>query len=101
MTIHKVLRSRDDVNRLYVSRKERGRGFAIIEDSVDASTQRLVHYIEKRGGRLFTATRNNTDDTRINRTKITRKNKWEEILYEYFKRHLTRENLYVAKKGKP
>ena len=39
------------------------------------------------GGRLVTATRNNTDNTRINRTEITRKQKWEEKqLYGYFKR---------------
>ena len=37
MTMHKVLHPRDDVARLYVSRKERGRGFANIKDSVDAS----------------------------------------------------------------
>ena len=37
--MHKALHLRDDVDRLYVSRKERGRGFASIEDSVDASIQ--------------------------------------------------------------
>ena len=41
MTMHKALHSRDDVDRLYVSRKERGRGLASIEDSVDTSIQRL------------------------------------------------------------
>ena len=78
MTIHKALHSRADVVRLYVSRKEVGRGLTIIEDSVDASIQRLVDYIQKRGGRLITATRNNTDKMRTNRTTITRKQKWEE-----------------------
>ena len=37
MTIHKALHPRDDVDRLYVSRKVGGRELAIIEDSVDAS----------------------------------------------------------------
>ena len=37
MTTHKALHPRDDVNILYVSRKERGNGLASIEDSVDAS----------------------------------------------------------------
>ena len=41
----------------YVSRRERGRGFVNIEDSFDASIQRLEDYIEKQGGRLITATR--------------------------------------------
>ena len=39
MTMHKALHPRDDVDRLYVSRKEGGRGLASIEDSVDASIQ--------------------------------------------------------------
>ena len=55
-----------------MSRKEGGRGLASIEDSVYASVQ-LEEYIENCGERLITATRNNTDKTRINRTKITRK----------------------------
>ena len=37
MTMHKALHPRDDVDRLYVSRKEGGRGLASIEDSDDAS----------------------------------------------------------------
>ena len=47
MTMHKALHPRDDVDRLYVSRKEGGRGLTSIEDSVDASIQRLEDYIEK------------------------------------------------------
>ena len=44
IAVHKVLHPRDEVDRLYVSRKEWGRGLASIEDSVDASIQRLVDY---------------------------------------------------------
>ena len=44
MNMHKALHPRDDIDRLYVSRKEEGRGFASIEDSVDASIQRLEDY---------------------------------------------------------
>ena len=40
MTIRKALHPR-----LYISRKEGGRGFASIEDSVDASIQRIEDYI--------------------------------------------------------
>ena len=54
-----------------------GRELTSVEDSVDASIQRLKDYIEKREERLITATRNNTNNTRTNRTKITRKQKWE------------------------
>ena len=34
------------IGRLYISRKEGGRGFASIEDSVEASIQRLEDYIK-------------------------------------------------------
>ena len=44
MTMHKALHPRDDVDRLYVSRKG-GRGLVSIEDSIDASIQRLEDYI--------------------------------------------------------
>ena len=47
MTMHKALHPRDDVDRLYVSRKEGGWGLASIEDSVDASIQRLEDYVDK------------------------------------------------------
>ena len=46
MTTHKALPTKDDVDRLYVSRKEGGRGLASIEDTVNASIQRLEDYVE-------------------------------------------------------
>ena len=51
MTMHKALHPRDDIDRLYVSRREGRRGLASIEDSVDASIQCFEDYIEKRGGK--------------------------------------------------
>ena len=54
MTMHKALHPRDNVDRLYVSRKEGGRELASIEDSTDASIQRLKDYIEKHEGGLIT-----------------------------------------------
>ena len=39
--MHKTLHPKDDVDRLYVPRKEGGRGMARIEDSIDVSMQRL------------------------------------------------------------
>ena len=41
MTMHKALHPRDDVDRLYVSRKQGGRGLSSNEDTVDISIQRL------------------------------------------------------------
>ena len=74
MTVCKALHPRVNVDRLYLLR-EGGRGLASIEDSFDVSIQRFEDYIGKRGGRLITATRNKTDNTRINRTEITWKQK--------------------------
>ena len=55
--MYKASPSRYDVDRLYMTRKEGGRGFTSIEDSVDASIQRLEDYIEKHAGSRITATR--------------------------------------------
>ena len=77
MTMHKALHPRDDVDRLYVSRKEGGRGLASIGDSIDASIQRLEDYIEKHERRLITTIRNDTDNTIDDRMTTTRKQKWE------------------------
>ena len=63
MTMDKVLHLRDDVDRVYVSRKEGGSGLASIEDNVDTSIQQLEDYIEKHEEGLITAIRNETDNT--------------------------------------
>ena len=73
--MHKALHPTDDIDRPYVSRKEGGRGLTNIEDSVDASIQRLEDYIQKHDGGLITATRNDTENTKDNRMAITRKQK--------------------------
>ena len=88
MTMHKALHPRDDTDRLYVSRKEGGRGLVNIEDCVDATIQALEEYTQKSKERLITAARNSNINiwTSKNTTK-TRKQKWEEKqLYGYFKR---------------
>ena len=85
--MHEALHPRDDVDRLYVSRKEGGRGLASIEDRTDASIQRLEDYIQKHDGGLITAIRNDNDNTMYNRMTITRKQKWiGKQLFGRFKR---------------
>ena len=87
MTMHKALHLRDDVDRLYVQRKEGRRGLASIEDSVDTSILRLEDYIENHERGLITAIRNNTNNTIVNRMTKTRKQKWEgKQLHGRFKR---------------
>ena len=87
MTMDRTLHPRDVIDRLYVSRKEEGRGLASIEDNVDASVRRLEDYIEKHDEGLITGMRNVTDNTMGNRMTKTRKQKLEEKqFYERFKR---------------
>ena len=78
MTMHKALHSKDDVDRLYVSRKEGEWRLAGIEDSVDAAIQRLEDYIENHERGLITAIRNEIDNTMENRMTINRKQKGKE-----------------------
>ena len=101
MSKHESLHPRDDVDWLYVLKKEGKRGLANIEDNVDTSIQRLVNNIEKHEGGLITVSKNDTDHTVINRMTRTKKQKWEEKqFYVHFKRLLARENLDVAKENK-
>ena len=86
LTMHKALHPRDVVDRPYISRKEGRRELARIEDSVQASIQRLEDYIEKHEGGLITAIRNDTDNTIDDRMTITRKQNGEKQLYGRFKR---------------
>ena len=87
MTMHKALHPRDDVDRLYVSRKVGGRRLASIEDTVDASIQRLEDYKEKHERGLITAIRDDADNTIDERMSTTRKQKWEgKQLYGRFQR---------------
>ena len=87
MTMHKALHPRDDVDRLYVPRKEGGRGLTRIEDSVDESIQRLEDYIEKHERGIITAIRNDTDNMIDGWMTTTRKQKWEKKqFYGRFKR---------------
>ena len=94
MTMHKALYPSDDIDRLYVSRKEGGRGLASIQDNVDTSIRRFEDNIKMSKERLITAIRNNTNNTRTNRTKLSKKQKWEEKqLYKHFERE-TKEISY-------
>ena len=73
MTMHKSLHPRDNIDRIYVWKKKEERGLTRIEDNVDTSKKWLADYIEKHEGGLFTGTRNDTDNTKNKRMKITRK----------------------------
>ena len=53
MTKHKALHPWYYVDRLYVLIKERGRGLANIEDSVDVSTRGFDDYIKKEQRKIY------------------------------------------------
>ena len=76
MMKHNTLYPRYEVDRLNVSKRGEW-GLASILDCIDSCIQWLKDYKENHGGKLITVTRENTSNTRINRTKITRKLKWE------------------------
>ena len=59
MTMHNALHLRDDMERLYVSRKRKMR---TRQYCVDASIQELEDFIQKKKERLMTATNNTTDN---------------------------------------
>ena len=78
MTMHKALHPRDDIDRLYVSRNEGGRGLTSIEVRVNASLRGLKSCIKKTKERQITEAKSSTDNQRITEKQITRKQKWEE-----------------------
>ena len=74
MIIYKVLHPKDNIVRLYVSRKE-GES---IDVSIDPSIQRLEDYTKKHEGGLITAIGNDINYTKANsmtikKTKVGRK----------------------------
>ena len=83
ISTHKALHHRDKVDRLHVSRKERGRGLSSTEDSVETLIWRLEDYIEEG---LVTAIRINTDNTMDSRMTITREKMGKKQLSGGFKR---------------
>ena len=86
MTLRKALHLRDNIDKLYESRKEIARELASIEDSVDASIKGFKYYVKKSKERLITAAGNSINNIQTNRTTKTRKQKWEENqMNGYFK----------------
>ena len=57
MTMHKALHPKNDIGRLYESKKGGGRGLTNTEDSIDTLIRQFEDYIQKSKERLITATR--------------------------------------------
>ena len=82
MTMHKALRPKDDIDT--ICSKKWGRGLVRIEDSVDASIRQLENYNKKSKERINIVANNRPDNTRTNRTRVTRKQKKEEKQLHFF-----------------
>ena len=101
MTMHLALHPRDDIEKLYVSRKGR-RGLARSEDSVDTKTrrqykkaQRKTNYNDQKHHRQHKHKQNkNNQKTKIRRKTTVR------TFQATNKRNLTRKDLDMAKKEK-
>ena len=80
MTMHNALHPKDDVDRLYVKRKDGGRGLSSIEDCVNDAKKELEKYIMQNTERIIMATRTEKINKTENREtwNKTRKEKWEE-----------------------
>ena len=68
LTMQMALHPRDDIDGLYVSRKEGRKELISIKDYVDASIQKLGDYIKKRKEKLITAASNSTENIRTRKT---------------------------------
>ena len=88
MIMYKVLHPRDDIDRLYISRKEVDRELTSIDDYVDASIQGLDKYIKNNRERSITTAYNSIGNISTSRktTKTTKQKCEEKQLYGYFKR---------------
>ena len=57
MTMHNALHPKSNVDRLYISRNEGGRGLHGVEEAVKLINLGLENYVKKSGERLLTAAR--------------------------------------------
>lgn len=73
MNMKGALAPRDCVARLYIPRKEGGRGLIAVEDCVDIAVLGLQHYIQKNEERLITAARVSIEAEGVDHYKQRRK----------------------------
>ena len=89
--MHKALHPKSNVDRLYISRKEGGRGFFSVEDTVETSKIGLERYVQESKERLLIAAKRS--DMKVKETVKERKDRrtkeckerWKEkVLYGQF-----------------
>ena len=92
MTMHKALHPRDDTDRLYVKRKEGGRGLISIEDCVQRAKVVLDRYVQTNSEEIIKSARDSATNNKVENNgtvQQTRKERWEgKKLYGEFKRQI-------------
>ena len=91
MTMHKVLHPKSNVDRLYISRNEGGRGLLSVEDTIETSKIGLERYVQESKERLLSAAKRSdmevketVKEYKDRRTK-ERKESWKEkVLHGQF-----------------
>ena len=90
LTMHNGIQPRSDVGRMYIPRKEGGRGLTSVEDTVNLVKIGLERYIKESKERLIIAARGDTGSTGIDteneikrRTRKERKTKWKEKMFTW------------------
>ena len=85
LTMRYGLHPRSNVDRMYIPRKERGRGLVCVEDTVSLAKIGLERYVKESKERLIIAARCDNEDMEIDtgnefksRTRRERKTKWKE-----------------------
>ena len=77
MTIYRALHPRDSVDRLYLPRKEGGRGLISIEDCVDIAELSLKEYVMRTKEKMISAARGNITKE-VESAKVYKKRRKEE-----------------------
>ena len=100
--MYETLHPRDDIGRLYVSRKEGGKGLVSIENSVDTWIRWIEAYIKKEQRKANYSDQKQNKQQKHNSKKIKMERKAIVRTFQTTnKRNFRREDLDTAKKGKP
>ena len=81
-TIYGALQPKSDVDRLYIPRKERGRGLISIEDCIELAIRGLEVYIYRSEERLIQAARGDIIDG-LEATSVLKRSKKEKRLKDW------------------
>ena len=97
MTMYRALHPRDIVDRLYLPRKEGGRGLISIEDCVDIAELSLKEYVMRSKEKIISAARGNVTKE-VESAKAYKKRRKEERETSIWEKELHGQHLDKRKK---